>query len=197
MLRQANCVKPEKGNEHAAADILYLVSDGRGGVQGFALSSRSSQWFERLPWQATPQVGQALLLGCGVVFLTALGAGLAGAVMRRRRSRRSEEPQGAMTARRLALGAVACNLLFVVLYAAVLVFLPESIVQGQVALLAGVLALPFVGVVLALACAAFVIWAWQRGWWRVAGRLHYTLVTASLLVFAVVLWQWNLLGWRW
>jgi hypothetical protein len=186
-------------------DVLVFGTDAQGQVSGFALSSRSSQWFARLPWYATPAVGQALLLGCVVLFLgTLLGAAVG--PLRRRTRRDPQEapqkapqnvPQSAVWARRLLLAAVGCSLLFVAAYAAVMLLAPQSIVAGETTLLAAVLALPVLGLALALACVGFTLAAWRGRWWSRWGRVAYTAITASLLLFAWVLSAWNLLGWHW
>ncbi len=54
----------------------------------------------------------------------------------------------------------------------------------------------YLPVFLAIALPVFTILAWMKGWWKIAIRVHYTLVT--LAVFAGIWWThyWNLLGFR-
>ncbi|MCP5095178.1 MAG: hypothetical protein GY943_06470, partial [Chloroflexi bacterium] len=37
-------------------------------------------------------------------------------------------------------------------------------------------------------------WAWVRGWWKLGGRIHYTLVTLSTFALIWWAWYWQLLG---
>ncbi len=73
---------------------------------------------------------------------------------------------------------------------------PQSIALGQTALLRGVLALPVLAVLLAAATLPAAWFAWRRGYWSLPARLHYSAVVLGLLAFALLLNQWNLLGWR-
>jgi CubicO group peptidase (beta-lactamase class C family) len=50
--------------------------------------------------------------------------------------------------------------------------------------------------ILALGTTVFVGIAWKRGYWTVAGRIHYTLVTLAGLAFAWWFNYWNLIGWK-
>jgi zinc transporter ZupT len=58
------------------------------------------------------------------------------------------------------------------------------------------LALWVAGAVLSVAVLLYTLRAWRRRWWRVAGRISFTLVAAAAA--GTVLWlnYWNLLGWR-
>ncbi len=47
---------------------------------------------------------------------------------------------------------------------------------------------------MALTLPFVTIWAWVRGWWKVNGRIHYTLVTLATLVLIWWAWYWQLLG---
>jgi hypothetical protein len=38
--------------------------------------------------------------------------------------------------------------------------------------------------------------AWKRGYWTLARRIHYTLVTLAGLAFAWWFNYWNLIGWK-
>ena len=60
----------------------------------------------------------------------------------------------------------------------------------------GVLTLPVLAALLAVASLPFAWLAWQDGYWGRPARLHYTAIVGGLLAFAWFLNQWNLLGWR-
>jgi hypothetical protein len=183
------------GSGLPADDSLAFAFDDGGHVTGLYLSSRSSQLFERLPWAQTPVFGQAVLAVCVLLFLSILVASLAAWLWGRGKPT-GVKSQRAVVARRLAGGAAVLNLLFVLGYVALMLLAPDSIALGQVALLGGVLSLPVLAAVLALASLPFLWLAWKDGYWGLPARLHYTATVAGLLVFAWFLNQWNLLGWR-
>jgi hypothetical protein len=56
--------------------------------------------------------------------------------------------------------------------------------------------LPLISIVPAAGALIYAALAWRQGFWGLAGRIHYTLVS---LAAAVLVWQldyWHLLGWR-
>jgi hypothetical protein len=55
-----------------------------------------------------------------------------------------------------------------------------------------VMAIPVVTVLLTLGMVAFTILAWKEGYWRLGGRLFYTLVTLMGLVFIWIINYWHL-----
>ena len=59
-----------------------------------------------------------------------------------------------------------------------------------------VLALPVLAAALTVAAGVYTVLAWKDGFWGLAGRVHYTLVTIAAVAFVWFLNYWNLLGWR-
>jgi hypothetical protein len=59
------------------------------------------------------------------------------------------------------------------------------------------LAIALVATVVMLGVVACVGLAWQRRYWSVLGRLHYTLLALGALAFSWFLNYWNILGFRW
>lgn len=49
---------------------------------------------------------------------------------------------------------------------------------------------------LALTLPILTVYGWMRGWWKVGGRIHYTLVTTAVLFLVWWAWYWNLLGFQ-
>jgi hypothetical protein len=50
--------------------------------------------------------------------------------------------------------------------------------------------------VLTVGALLYGVLAWKRGYWGIAARVHYTLVTVAAVAFVWFLNFWNLLGWR-
>jgi hypothetical protein len=61
----------------------------------------------------------------------------------------------------------------------------------KIALGLGVLA-----AVLTVGALVYTALAWKDGYWGVAFRIYYTLVTVAAVAFVWFLNYWNLLGWR-
>ena len=176
-------------------DALVFALDGRGEATGLYLSSRSSQLFERLAWYETATFAQVLLVLCVLIFLSVVAAAVTAWLMGRSKGP-DRQPRAARLARRFAGAAASLNLLLVRGSRGLRLAAPQSIAMGQAAALGAVLSLPVLAALFALVAAPFVWLAWQSGYWSLPARLHYTVSVAGLAVFAWVLNQWNLLGWR-
>jgi hypothetical protein len=71
---------------------------------------------------------------------------------------------------------------------------PDELVFGLPSFLKGLLALtPVCAVLAAITVIACVVAWWQR-YWRLSGRLHYTLVALAGMGFTFFLYYWNLLS---
>ncbi len=49
---------------------------------------------------------------------------------------------------------------------------------------------------LTVGALVYAVLAWKKGYWGVAFRAYYTLVTVAAVAFVWFLNYWNLLGWR-
>jgi hypothetical protein len=47
-----------------------------------------------------------------------------------------------------------------------------------------------------LGALVYTVLAWRDGYWGIAGRIFYTLVTVTAVAFVGFSNYWNLLGWR-
>ena len=59
-----------------------------------------------------------------------------------------------------------------------------------------VLGVGVLAAVLTVGALLYSVLAWKRGYWGIAARVHYTLVTVAAVAFVWFLNYWNLLGWR-
>jgi hypothetical protein len=112
---------------------------------------------------------------------------------RRLSSERTPSLRGARIAGWVILGICVLNLLFVVgsfLWNNPRPSLGVS-VNFQVVLGLGVLS-----AVLTVGALVYTVLAWKDGYWGIAGRAYYTLVTVAAVAFVWFLNYWNLLGWR-
>jgi CubicO group peptidase (beta-lactamase class C family) len=70
---------------------------------------------------------------------------------------------------------------------------PNESAFGLTPLLRSLLAVPQFGAVLAVITVLGCLLAWKKRYWRVSGRLHYTLVALAGVAFTWFLYYWNLL----
>jgi len=73
---------------------------------------------------------------------------------------------------------------------------PQQIVFGLTPGLTLALNLWVAATILTIPLAVFTLLAWQRRWWRAAGRIGLTLILLGAIGCALWLHHWNLLGWR-
>ena len=96
-------------------------------------------------------------------------------------------------AHRIIVGISVLNLLFVigtVLWGNPVPFFGVSMIYKIV------LGLGVLSAVLTVGALVYGVLAWKRGYWGIATRVHYTLVTIAAVAFVWFLNYWNLLGWR-
>jgi CubicO group peptidase (beta-lactamase class C family) len=145
--------------------------------------------YRKLAWYEPIALQYGLLAGCVVLFLSTLVVWPIGWLVVGRKG--APRPRLAVLARSLAWGISALYLLFLVLFVvgiSDLSITPLAKAALAVALVATALTAGMV------TCAGL---AWQRRYWNVVGRAHYTLVTLGALAFIWFLNYWNLLGFRW
>ena len=150
--------------------------------------------FEKLNWYETPAFNMALALGCVLVFLSMIPVVLIRFIRNRRPSGyRKADPRGTRLAYSIIVGISVLNLLFVVgtvLWGNPVPLFGISMIY-RVVLGGGVL-----GAVLTVGALIYSVLAWKRGYWGIAARVHFTLVTVAAVAFVWFLNYWNLLGWR-
>src|SRR5215203_2733256 len=151
--------------------------------------------FEKLRWYETRGFNMALALICVSTFVSMIAVGLIRFIRDRRASGdRKPASRGARAAYLIIAGICVLNLLFVVgtvVWGSNLVPLFGVSMIYKIVLGLGVLA-----AVLTVGALIYGALAWKRGYWGIATRVHYTLVTVAALAFVWFLNYWNLLGWR-
>jgi CubicO group peptidase (beta-lactamase class C family) len=150
--------------------------------------------FEKLRWYETPGFNMALALGSALLFLSMLPVGLIRFVRNRRlRDNQKPAPRGARVAYGILLGICILNLLFVVGTA---LWGNPFPLFGVSTIYKIVLGLGVLAALLTAGALVYTVLAWKKGYWGIAARVYYTLVTAAAVAFVWFLNSWNLLGWR-
>jgi len=175
---------------------LVFREDDQGRITHMFSSIVPYYSFIKLSWYETSGFHMTLLMGCILIFLSLLIVAPISAIRDRRRSGdREPAPRGARAARWIAVGISILNVLFVI----------GTLLWGDSATapLFGVplnyrlvLVLPVLAAVLTVGALVYTVLAWKEGYWGIAGRMYYTLVTLAAVVFVWFLNFWNLLGWR-
>jgi CubicO group peptidase (beta-lactamase class C family) len=92
------------------------------------------------------------------------------------------------------LGWLSCAAGIAILVGTVIILRdPNEIAFGLTREMRGILALTQVCLILAVATVLGALVAWRNGYWRLSGRLHYTLVALAGIGFTCFLYYWNLL----
>jgi hypothetical protein len=152
--------------------------------------------FEKLRWYGTPGFNLALALGCVLMFVSMIPVVLIRFVRELRASSdRKPASRGARVAYQVIVGISVLNLLFVI---GTVLWGGANIVpySGVSMIYKIVLGLGVLAAVLTVGALIYSALAWKRGYWGIAARVHYTLVTVAALAFVWFLNYWNLLGWR-
>jgi CubicO group peptidase (beta-lactamase class C family) len=151
--------------------------------------------FEKLRWYQTPGFNLALALGCLLMFVSMIPVVLIRFIRNRRPSgNQKPAPRGARAAYWIIGGISVLNLLFVI--GTVLWGEQPNVLLGTSLIYRIVLGVGVLAAVLTVGALIYGVLAWKRGYWGIAARVHYTLVTVAALAFVWFLNYWNLLGWR-
>jgi CubicO group peptidase (beta-lactamase class C family) len=155
----------------------------------------------KLDWYETTGFNMTLLMGCILVFLSMIPAAAIQFIRNRRQSSgRKPASRGAYLAYWIVLGISILNLLFLVSFYEFMFgtfswsYISELLdvsLTLKIVMVLGVLA-----AVLTVGALVYTVLAWKDGYWGVAFRAYYTLVTISAVAFVWFLNFWNLLGWR-
>jgi hypothetical protein len=171
--------------------VFRETPDGR--ITHLFAASGPAVALEKLAWSETPWFNIGLVVACGAVFLSALvGWPIIAFVSRDNPAAVARSTAGSRRASWLAW--LTC-LAVLVLVGLGLIPLsdPQEIAYGVPPLVAGILwAMPVVAALAAVVGLCTLI-AWGKGYWRLSGRMHYTVVLLAVVAFVWFLYHWNLL----
>jgi hypothetical protein len=144
--------------------------------------------FQKLPWYETMEFGLLFSAIVLLLFLSIPLAAIVGHLSTRLREQAARQPRGARLARGL-LGLLVV-IYFISLGGMFSAFATQDafLYGNAVAYIVGNF-LAILVAILAVGAVVFTVLAWKRGYWTLAWRIHYTLVT--LAAVAVVWWYFN------
>jgi hypothetical protein len=153
--------------------------------------------YDKLGWYETRGFHLALALGSVLIFLSMIPAAAIRAIRNRRLSGdRQTAPHGARLAQWIILGISVLNLLFLVGFALGMPAMMQNVLLDPPLIMKIALGLGVLAAVLTVAALVYTVMAWKDGYWSIAFRAYYTLVTVAAVAFVWFLNYWNMLGWR-
>jgi CubicO group peptidase (beta-lactamase class C family) len=163
-------------------------------VNGATVLYEGASTYQQLPGHQTLTM-HLLLITVGVLLLWSCIAWPLGNLFRRLRKKQPKQaqPQLAKIAR-LTMGLTAILVLTFVIALVALVadstnFL-NSVLEGRPVIYIAFLPLTFAAIGM-LATAVFAVMAWQRSWWTIGMRIHFTLAAFGGLLLLAVLHSYN------
>jgi CubicO group peptidase (beta-lactamase class C family) len=189
--------RAENGREQIA-----FREDGEGRITYLTGDADPTIPYEKVTPYEAPRLQVGLLMGSLAVLLLTTVVWPVGALISRRYRKRygvpAEDKTSAKVARRarvLAWAVSALILLFVI--GMVVVFSNAGVTLANVSpYLVAVLTLPLLVTVGTVGVLVFAALSWKRRYWGHFGRLHYSLVALSMVVFIALLGYYNLLGFQ-
>jgi CubicO group peptidase (beta-lactamase class C family) len=173
---------------------ILFREDNQGRITHMFMDVAPQYGFEKLDWYETPGFNLALVLSCILIFLSMILVAVIRAIRNRRPgSDRNPASRGARAAGKIILGICVLNLLFV---AGTALWGNPYPHFGVSIIFKIVLGLGVLSAVLTTGALVYAVLAWKKGYWGIAARAYYTLVTIAAVAFVWFLNTWNLLGWR-
>jgi hypothetical protein len=188
--------EPFAFREFDGNDRLLFKVDSSSGRTSLLLGDYPELAFEKVPDYESPHFHLLVLSLAVLLFLSTLTF----PVIRSLLVRRSDEMLARRDVTHPLIRGLASFLSFVNLAFLVgLLWLlgnPLELLRGVPPLMVTLLVLPVVSGALTLIMMIVTFFAWRGGYWGMAARLHFSLVTLAALAFLWELNFWNLLGWR-
>jgi CubicO group peptidase (beta-lactamase class C family) len=151
----------------------------------------------KLNWYETPGFNMVLALVCVLIFLSMIPVGLIRFINERRQSDdRKPTPRRARAAYWTILGIGIMNLLVLLVMACgYMGGMPNELLDPPL-IIKIILGLGVLSAVMTAGALVYTVLAWKNGYWGIAARAYYTLVTVAAVAFVWFMNFWNLLGWR-
>jgi hypothetical protein len=179
------------GLEIDLGETLVFREDETGEV-GFAFVPIQNVALEKVAWY---EGGAAQLGSLGMFFIIFLSPFIVwplGALLRRIRKQTSTTTTGSKRARWVTGIVSALNFIFLM----ILLLSMGDLSLGVPSIVQIALIIPLVTALLTLIMVVMTIQVWLKGYWSFWGRIYYSLLTLTAMLFLVWANYWNLLGWQ-
>jgi hypothetical protein len=185
-------VGPMLYRDELGGDLVAFKQDASGHVNYGFMGNIPMMVLERVPWYASPKL-HWVVLGLGIVVFLATILAAVGRFVRRRFG--NTRPEDLLPGRWLLVTLALLNLIFLIAVATI-IGSSGGLLEGPLTGLKVALALPLLGILLAVGAGFVALGHWRQRIGTPAARFRYTATIVVALVFAWSLSQWNLLGWR-
>jgi CubicO group peptidase (beta-lactamase class C family) len=190
----AGGVQEFSGYEFDLGDTLVFREDGSGKVD-FAFVPLQSVAMEKLAWYEVGEVQTGALVPFLLIFLTPLVIWPLGAAIGRIRKQSIESTVTTDSKRARWVAGIASVLNF--LFLLILLLAPLADMNfGVPPVVRVALIIPIITAVLTLVLLWMTIRAWKDSNWSILGRIYYSFLTLTAVLFVLWVNYWNLLGWR-
>jgi hypothetical protein len=176
--------------------FVVFTEDERSRIAHMFIDAIPIQYTTKLLWYQKNSFQLAVAGSCALLFLSACITWPLGTLLSRIRRAPDAGTRGRGVPRLLAGFASALNLAFLAGFVWIMPKAMGTLDCGVPTVLIALLCVPLLGAALTAGSVAFAMLTWKNGYWSVAGRLHYTLVTLAAVIFVFFLNHWNLLGFR-
>jgi hypothetical protein len=174
-------------------EFVSFAVDDSGNAYRLHQGSRPILAYEKIAWWETTAFHLVLQVTVIAIFISILLAAIFGRVLRRKAENVEQDTGPARLARLTGNLTSLLHPIFIFGFLAIQL----KVVSGSFDLLFyAVLTLPYILVGLSLTITACAIIAWNKGYWSLGGRIHYTLLAAAALANSWFLYYWNLIGYR-
>jgi CubicO group peptidase (beta-lactamase class C family) len=187
----AGGVQELSGLEFDLGDTLVFREDESGKVD-FAFVPLQSAALEKVAGYEAGEVQVGSLGLFLLIFLSPIVIWPLGALIRRIRKRASTATPGSLRARWVAAIASGLNFIFLL----IMILTIGDLRLGVPPIVQIALIIPIVTALLTLIMLLMTILAWKDSYWSVWGRIYYSFLTLTAVLFLVWANYWNLLGWR-
>lgn len=174
-------------------EYLYFEQDGQGNVTNMFVGLNDYQkldWYEQGFFQ--------IMLAGGIALIFTLGPLVWAATNLKKGSQadkfKTKIPDTPHLLWRISLVYSILSLVFLSGLGITIVAYRDDFMYGVPVVLLPLLCLPLITTLLTPVLVAGTALAWKNRYWTAWGRLYYTLLTLTALVFVVFLLYWNLLG---
>lgn len=188
----AGGVQELSGLEFDLGDTLVFREDESGRVD-FAFVPLQSVALEKVAVYEIGEVQAGALGSFLLIFLSPFVVWPLGALIRRLRKQASTATTGSSRARWVAGIVSILNFTFLMI---LILAIGEGLMFGVPLIVQVALIIPIVTTLLTLILLWMTFLAWKDSYWSFWGRIYYSFLTMTAVLF--VLWAnyWNLLGWR-
>jgi CubicO group peptidase (beta-lactamase class C family) len=173
------------------SNTLIFHQDDSGNITHMLFNGYPLSGFERISWYESPAFNLDLFFVCYLLLLTAPLAALMRGIRRRHAAK-----NGSRLPRIARNWTVLVSAVFLLVPVIVEVYSAVDYKSPFPAYMVIALAVLLAASILAIGPLVFTVLAWVRGYWGKAARLHYTLVTLSLVGMTWLFYYWRLLGFR-